>query len=256
MSKTPIRFDRLTDVSNPGFYSNLRISNNATTPLSKLDIIANTITLTNNTGESYDIRNLSTTVDITVLGLGGRSAGSEAINTWYYIWVIGKDDMTVGAILDISSTSPTLPADYTFKHLVGTVRNNDSSNFLRYMQRNDLVLYQEVDSSRLVLNQGNATSYTNVSCGSFVPPISNIAYLDASIEQTTAGQRGGIDIRTPGLGSQHLAQSCSGAIGIPIHNNGYVVTNTSQQVEYKVDNIGLSSTQRAYIYVSGYIVNI
>src|SRR3990172_5701156 len=177
MSKTPIRFDRLTDVSNPGFYSNLRISNNATTPLSKLDIIANTITLTNNTGESYDIRNLSTTVDI-----------------------------TVGAILDISSTSPTLPADYIFKHMVGAVRNNSSSDFLRFVQRNDLVLYQGADSSRLVLNQGNATSYTNVSCGSFVPPISDTVYLDASIEQTTSGQRGGIDIRTPGIGSQHLAQ--------------------------------------------------
>src|SRR3989337_3146829 len=256
MSKTPIRFDRLTDVSNPGFYSNLRISNNATTPLSKLDIIANTITLTNNTGESYDIRNLSTTVDITVLGLGGRSAGSEAIDTWYYVWIVGKVDMTVGAILDISSTSPTLPADYIFKHMVGAVRNNSSSDFLRFVQRNDLVLYQGADSSRLVLNQGHATSYTNVSCGSFVPPISDTVYLDASIEQTTSGQRGGIDIRTPGIGSQHLAQSCSGAIGIPIHNNGYVVTNTSQQVEYKVDNIGPSGTQRAYIYISGYIANI
>ena len=254
--KTPIRFDRLKDVSNPGFYNNLIIKNNTTSPNSKLDISANTITLTNSDNESYDVRNLAISVDIASSGLGGLSAGTEAIDTWYYIWIIGKVDMTVGVILDISSTSPTLPVDYTFKRLVGAVRNNISSNFLQYMQKNDMVLYFGEDDDRRVLYLGNSTSYVFVPCSTLVPPISDITYLDAGIEQTTAGSRGGIDVRKPGAGSQHLAQSCSGAIGIPIHNNGYVVVDSSQRVEYKVDTGGVDATQRAYIWVLGYIVNI
>jgi len=76
------------------------------------------------------------TVDITNSGANGLDTGSEAANTWYYIYMIWNPSTeTVAGLLSASSTAPTLPSGYTKKRLVGAVRNDSSSNFLQFFQR-------------------------------------------------------------------------------------------------------------------------
>lgn len=47
---------------------------------------------------------------------GGLDAGSVANATWYYLWIIMREDTgVVDALFSTSATSPTMPANYTKK---------------------------------------------------------------------------------------------------------------------------------------------
>ena len=81
------------------------------------------------------------TVDITSNGVNGLDTGSEASDTWYYIWLI-YNGSTAAGLLSTSSISPTMPSGYTKKRLVGAVRNDGSGNFHAFLQYEKDVKYQ------------------------------------------------------------------------------------------------------------------
>ena len=82
-------------------------------------------------------------IDVTVSGLNGLDTGVEAADTWYYIYVIwDRATDTYGGLLSVSPTSPTLPVGYTYKRLVGAVRNDSSSDFVNFIQRERYVACQ------------------------------------------------------------------------------------------------------------------
>ena len=99
---------------------------NATT----VTLPANLIAVDSSTGEPMKVA-ADTDVLITTSGVNGRDAGSEAADTWYYIWLIKQtaSPFTVAGLLSTSSTSPTMPSGYTHKRLIGAVRNDGSSDF-------------------------------------------------------------------------------------------------------------------------------
>lgn len=82
------------------------------------------------------------TLDITVSGKNGLDTGIEASNTWYYVWLI-YDPATqeIAGLLSASVASPTLPSGFTKKRLVGAVRNDGSSDFIRFKQCGNLFSY-------------------------------------------------------------------------------------------------------------------
>lgn len=60
-------------------------------------------------------------------------AGSEAANTWYYIWLFkATSSQTVIARYSTSNNNPTVPGGYTAKRMIGAVRNDNSSNFRQF----------------------------------------------------------------------------------------------------------------------------
>jgi hypothetical protein len=76
-------------------------------------------------------------IDITVSGKNGLDTGSEAPNTWYYVWLIlNESDGEVAGLFSVSNTSPTMPSGFTKKRLIGANRNNSSSNFFGHQQYN------------------------------------------------------------------------------------------------------------------------
>jgi hypothetical protein len=55
-------------------------------------------------------------------------AGTIAVNTWYYIYVIyNPTTVTTGTLASTSSTTPTLPSGYTYKARVGAVQTINGS---------------------------------------------------------------------------------------------------------------------------------
>lgn len=84
---------------------------------------------------------LATTVNVNIniaaaVGAGALDVGVEAASTWYYIWLIyNPTTATVAGMLSLSSTAPTMPSGYTYKGLVGAVRNDAGSNFIGFHQR-------------------------------------------------------------------------------------------------------------------------
>src|SRR5690606_23875708 len=70
------------------------------------------------------------TLNITTSGANGLDTGSEASNTWYYVWLIGDSSGTnpVAGILSASSTAPTLPSGYDSKRRMPIALRNDSTS--------------------------------------------------------------------------------------------------------------------------------
>lgn len=110
---------------------------------------------------------VSEVVDITASGASGLDTGSEAGDTWYYIWVIAKADNTINGLLSASASSPTLPAGYVYKTLVSAVRNDGSSNFINFKQADKTYTYPAWRS----MASGNvgATPWVAVDTTAFVP---------------------------------------------------------------------------------------
>lgn len=87
---------------------------------------------------------LSATVDLAAAGANGLDTGGETGNTHYYLWAIGKstDVSPTGfaGVWSLSATAPTMPAGYDLARLVSHRRNDGSSNLIRAVQSNDLVV--------------------------------------------------------------------------------------------------------------------
>lgn len=112
--------------------------------------------------------------DLTASGAGGLDTGSEASSTWYYVWLIAKEDGTKSQMLSTSATSPTMPSGYTYKALVGAVRNNSSSHIVRFYQIGRHVSYDwRAGVTWTITAGGTNTSWTDGSTAlqTAVPPI-------------------------------------------------------------------------------------
>lgn len=120
-------------------------------------IAADTVILSDGT-EMRGFNSLSETVDITASGANGLDTGSEANNTWYYIWAVAKPDGTLDGLLSTSSSAPTLPIGYTFQGLLGAVFNDGASNFVETYQRNRAV----ATVTTTELSGGTATTATSI----------------------------------------------------------------------------------------------
>ena len=144
-------------------YDNLVIESTSTSTV--------TITADRLCVDSLSLSNINVTIDIgAAAGAGGLDAGTKAANTWYYVFVISNDAGTsVNGLLSLSSTAPTMPAGYTKKRRVGTVRNNASSDFFLFIQEGNKIVY---DAYIRILSAGTATTWTTISAAAAIPPTS------------------------------------------------------------------------------------
>lgn len=170
------------------------------------------------------------TVDIEASGANGLDTGSEAADTWYYVWLIRNPTTDAEAgLLSLSSSSPTMPSGYTEKRYIGSLRNNGGSNIREFLQRgvggSRAYNYLTVISSRQVLNAGSATVLTAIGLSSFVPPTTQNAHLF---------------VRQQGTPNLFMAQDTGGQLLDGILPGGSVSlsnfpTDTSQDVAYMND---------------------
>ncbi len=122
-------------------FKNLKIQAAADTTLA---VTADSLTLETANGEAFRAMTVSLSIAITTSGANGLDTGAEASNTWYAIWCIYNPvTNTTAGLLSVSSTlgTITLPAGYTFGARVGWVRNDNSSNFLRFLQYGRVVQF-------------------------------------------------------------------------------------------------------------------
>jgi hypothetical protein len=152
-------------------------ANNATTPTTQYDLSAHTIAAASLTKKpAYDVNNTVFTVDITQTGpvLNGRDqAGVFSANSYVHLYYI-TDGTTPGLIASTVGPSafagPALPSGYTHWAYLTTLRLNASTEFLRTRTCNGWVYY-EIDDGGVtrIVNNGAATTFTNVDLGPLVP---------------------------------------------------------------------------------------
>ena len=203
------------------------------------------------------------TAVITTPGAGGlRSAEAESANTWYAVFVIDGPTVSPAGFLSVL-TSPSLPTGYTVFRRIGWVRNDGSSNFRRFNQRgagNDRRYgYDVTEATTQVLTGGTATSWTGVSMTSFIPTTSQLAILQASVEQSSS-TTGELRLRRTGdtvaeasalIKAGDSADDFSG--GADAHfPNIEMETDGAQSIDYAVSN----TSSDADIFVRGFVDEI
>lgn len=156
----------------------LKVTNNATTPDTKIDVTADSVFLTTLTGRNVRHNSVSLTINGTTTGANGIDTGSLAASTWYYVYLI-SDGTTIAGLLSASATSPTLPTGYPFFTRFGAVRTDGAIKLYRTIQRGNLTTYKVTAGTNTpnlpIMASGPAGNVTTptwvaVSTSSYVPP--------------------------------------------------------------------------------------
>lgn len=169
------------------------------------------------------------TVSLATSGANGLDTGTEASNTWYYVWLIRNTSGTVAGLFSTSSTSPTMPSGYTQKaRLPFAVRNDGSSNIIPFVVESgwpDQTIVRYITSptyiasgtvltlgTNNVINAGT-TGGTGVSLASFCPPISRTAICAIACGGGSNGhfriREGGTTVYPYAFGTQHGSSSAT-----------------------------------------------
>lgn len=173
----------LAGIGSPISYINeLQLEPNSSNPTFQVDIATGSC---RNDSDDGDILATSPiTIDITVSGIDGLDTGSEASDTWYFVWLIKHTDGTVSGLLSLSSTSPTLPAGYTKKRRLGSIRNDTGSDIIPFAQNGNAnrrtYSYLSIITSRQPLSGGSSEPIAAVDLSSFVPPTTQTANIFAN----------------------------------------------------------------------------
>ena len=118
-----------------GTAKGLRIYNQTTYPNSQMVVTASELIVANASYQAKHLSSVNLTLDLTVSGANGLDSGSEAVSTWYHIYVIhNPTSNNTAGLFSTSSTAPTLPTGYSHYAYVGAVYNESWGNLIRLTQ--------------------------------------------------------------------------------------------------------------------------
>jgi hypothetical protein len=136
----------------------LVVTNDGTTPNSKIDVTAQSAVMTNSTYNA-SVTGVNVSVVINLSASAGSTGndldtGSFAASTWYYVYLI-SNGTTVAGLASASSTSPTLPLcsgnpcspPWQYYMRVGAMSSNGSTQLYRTLQNGPQAQYKVVASS-------------------------------------------------------------------------------------------------------------
>lgn len=159
----------------PNYSNGLKISNDATTPNTKLDIA--TGTTLDSTGVFQLSLSTAVVIDAATTGLNGLDTGSLAASTVYSVYLVCDPQtlQTAGAMISLSATAPYLPFGYSAFKLIGYVTTDGSSHFLKgyWTAGNSSTRLFTYDAPIVCLTAGAQTSYTGVALTTFVPAVAD-----------------------------------------------------------------------------------
>lgn len=215
----------------------LIVSNDATTPNTKLDISAGTARDTNNVMDiavGASNANLAGStiaapliIDATTTGANGLDTGSLAASTVYAIYVIADSRYyhTTAAIASLATSSaPQLPFGYDSYRLIGYWATDGSSHFVKaYQTGNGTARTLTYDAAiATAVTVGNSTTYAAVSLALAVPPVvGTVVSIQSNFNPNAAG-----DV---------LSMQAYGGVGAQVAIFAPVAGATAHTVE--IDNI-------------------
>jgi hypothetical protein len=251
----------------PWYYlTGLGISNNTTTPNTKLDVA---IGSTFDSTAVYQMT-LSTplTINAATNGLNGLDTGTLAASTVYAVYLVGDpvDLNPTGAILSLgyNTTFPLLPSGYSVFSLIGFCTTDSSAHILKgYWESGASSTARKFfyDAPQATsVTAGNATSFTAVDLHTLVPtlasgnlfgftPFPKSIYINSSYVPATAGNSFEM---TPAGGTGNAITVTGQVATVPVTTQSLIsVTNLSNvpTIEYKVSN----GSDAVAINVAGYV---
>ncbi len=158
------------------YVNGLKISNNVTTPNTKLDVATGTTFDSTNTFQISSDSAL--TINAATNGLNGLDTGSLAASTVYAVLLVWDpvSAQATGAMVSLSATAPLMPFGYSAFKLIGYVTTDSSAHFLKgyWTAGNTASRLFTFDAPIICLSAGTQTSYTGVALTTFVPAIADM----------------------------------------------------------------------------------
>lgn len=231
-----------------GSYRNLAVFNNGATPNSKVDLTASEFIVKDAGNIARILSSVSVTADIAAaVGANALDAGTEAVSTWYYLWVIYNPTTgTTASLLSTSSTAPTLPSGYTFKALAGAIYNDGTSNFIKYRQVDNEFWVGEVAAMTTTVP---GTSYVSISLATAVPPNARAAKISGQWQFSASAT--GVNYYAPSNAddlAQMFNETTGGSTAVTCNDSAILPLITAQTIYYK--RTGTAATS-GNLYCSG-----
>ncbi len=158
------------------YINGLQISNDATTPLTQLDVGPGSCL--DSTGTFQLNSNSTIVINGAINGLNGLDTGTLAASTVYAVYMVwdAVHNKVAGAMLSLSLTQPLLPFAYGQFLLIGYVTTDSSVHFLKgYWSDSNTSMrtftYDAVQPT--AITAGHATTFTNVNLITLVPNVPN-----------------------------------------------------------------------------------
>lgn len=229
----------------------LGLSNNATTPNTKLDVAVGSIL---DSSKTFQLNlDVAVTIDATTTGLNGLDTGSLAASTLYNVFLVADPQSynVTGAIISASSI-PVLPYGYGAYALIGYVATGAGSTFLKGYWTDDKSTWRTFmyDAPQATaITAGNATSYTAIDLSAFVPAVASTpVFIDSALTPAAASQT----LKLQPAGGTGDAVTITGQVAAVVVSSQSLVlaqlASGDPKVSYKVSN----GAAAAAINVGGY----
>ena len=243
----------------------LLIINNTTNPNYQIDVnwTEGFCTVVDVNGATLQVAAQDLTCDLEVSGENGKmSAAAEAASTWYFLYLIYNPTTDTASLgfhtsEDFATAEADFPSGFTHGRRIHARFNDSGSDFVVYKQYGNEVFYDEWTGQE-ALNNGSATTPTDVDLSDFMPPTSRIARIFSRlvIDHNTADVAFFASIRENGSSATNGQQASYlitqvANVNIASMESLYVNTDSAQLIEYEVNQA--ASTDTFYdIYVVGY----
>jgi hypothetical protein len=136
--------------------SGMKLSNDGTTPNTKLDVAAGFCADDTN---AFLIAGSAGVIDCATVGANGLDAGALANATWYHVYAISKAAGASPALLaSTSASAPTLPDTYTLKRRLGSFKTDGSAHILAFTQNGDEFLWPVIVPELATTTAGTAAT--------------------------------------------------------------------------------------------------
>ncbi len=243
----------------PFYFNGLGISNDATTPLTKLDVAPGSCL--DSTGTFQISLSSAVVINIANNGLNGLDTGSIAASKMYAVYLVADPvtQQASGCMLSLASNAiPLLPFGYSAYALIGYVAIDSGVHILKgYWSDNDaarrLFVYDAIQAT--AITAGTSTSYANVNLISLVPNVNNLlvkvytnfnANAAADVLGLQAGNATGDQmlVIAPVAGSSAHTATMSDILAQPV----VISTVSSPVVNYKVSAGAVAVSVAGYYF--------
>jgi hypothetical protein len=229
----------------PKMLAGLTLANDATTPNTVLDIDVGSACSDDNTTMMALMAAITKNCNAAWAvgsGNGALDSGSAlAVSTWYHVYLIERTDTyVVDVLISTSATAPTMPASYTKKRRIGSIKTDASAHIIAFIQLGDQFLWvapvQDFNGAAVAttLSPTLTTVPTGVKVLAlltvfYVPPAAN-GLLLVSLDQPT--------ITNSPAGNMNVLSSPAGTWG---GSDFQIRTNTSAQIGVAALSTGSST---------------
>ena len=224
-----------------GYRSGFKLSNNTTDANNDMDIAAGKCRSDDDTTDIILPSAITKQLDAAWAAgnnQGCLDTGSKANNTWYYRWVISKDNgLDPDILFSTSRSSPTMPPGYTKKRLLnGAVRTDGSANNRGIVQVGNLFLFKTQIEDILLAGIPTSGTLGVVTC-----PPDTMAMINLTARSIST--RGSVIVSSPYADDQAPGADDTTGSGIKtlawranavyVSTEFEVLVNTSSQVRYR-----------------------